>query len=181
MTKALIIVDLQNDFVTGSLTVPGAEQVAKRIHRHLLQGDLLADYVVTTQDWHVDPGDHFTEWPKHCQANTPGAELVDEIKDLPFEARFRKGQYGAGYSGFDGEAYGAPKSIMLKEWLTEHGVTEVDIIGIALDHCVKATALDAVKAGFETCVLRPWTAYVDAKSAEEALIEMHQAGVRIME
>jgi nicotinamidase/pyrazinamidase len=121
----------------------------------------------------------------HCVAETWGAQLVDEIKDLPFEARWLKGQHEAAYSGFDAAIfttpeYPEPALSHFGGWLKNYEVTEVDIVGIALEHCVKATALDAVKAGFKTRVLRPLTARVDPKTGDEALIKMGRAGIRIL-
>lgn len=177
--RALIVVDVQNDFISGSLPVPGGEQVASKVRK--LMTDHRYDVVVTTQDWHINPGDHWSEtpdykdsWPVHGKAGTEGAELHPFIAPLPVTARFRKGQRQASYSGFDGvtEA-GEP----LQLWLDEHRIDEVDVVGLATDYCVKATAIDAAKAGFTTHVLLPFTAAVTPEGGVAAREEMAAAGV----
>lgn len=191
MTSALIIVDLQNDFIDGSLAVADGEQAAARI-ANLVQGKPPYDVIVTTQDWHIDPGPHFSDtpdftntWPVHCKAGTRGAELSPRLDPIlgRIDARFYKGELNAAYSGFEGVNGTTPDSHLgLAAWLREHAITEVDVVGIATDYCVKATALDAVKEGLKTAVLLPYTATVDGLaggSGEQALIEMRKAGVEI--
>lgn len=185
--NALIIVDVQNDFIDGSLAVADGDQAAARI-ANLVQGNAPYDVIVTTQDWHIEPEDHFSEtpdftntWPVHCKTGTRGAALsprLDPIRDR-IDARFFKGHYSAAYSGFEGTTIGGHT---LAEYLRAKGITEVDVVGIATDYCVKATALDAVKEGLKTAVLLPYTAAVDGHeggSGEQALIEMRKAGVEI--
>jgi nicotinamidase/pyrazinamidase len=158
MTKALIIVDVQNDFIAGSLPCQDGKQTARRIGNALNTPERGGyDYVITTQDWHVNPGEHFEEWPEHCQAYTWGAALHDDIKNLKVDAYFQKGHFSAAYSGFEGTGYGG---MTLVEFLTENRVTEVDVVGLAFEHCVKATAIDAAKLGFHTRVLGPYTSSV---------------------
>lgn len=178
MTKALIVVDVQNDFISGSLPVPGGEQVAQRIAYQLLPH--YEGYAVTTQDFHVNPGDHFTEWPEHCVAGTPGCYLHESIANISFDGKFLKGQSDAAYSGFEGRDIQG-EGLSLAKWLTQHKVTEVDIVGLALDHCVKATALDAVKEGFTATVWLPYTAAVTPEGGEAAVAEMEAAGVTIVQ
>ncbi|GAA3232837.1 nicotinamidase [Actinocorallia longicatena] len=183
MTRALIIVDVQNDFCEGgSLPVGGGSEVATAISGHVADGGY--DHVVATRDFHLDPGAHFsgdpdyaTTWPPHCVIGTPGADFHPNLVLAPIEAVFSKGRESAAYSGFEGlHDDGTP----LGEWLAAHGVTEVDVVGIATDHCVRATALDAVKAGLATTVLLPLTAGVAAGSTLTALGEMRAAGIGLV-
>lgn len=163
MSRALIVVDVQNDFCEGgSLAVAGGAAVASAIS-DLLAGEHRYDHVVATQDHHIDPGAHFSDhpdyidsWPVHCVAGTPGADFHPNLVNRPFEAVFTKGEYAAAYSGFEGFADGES----LAEWLADHEVTEVDVVGIATDYCVRATALDAAEAGLATRVLLDLTAAV---------------------
>jgi nicotinamidase/pyrazinamidase len=181
MTRALLVVDVQNDFCEGgSLAVTGCSAVATAITGHLHASAGRYAHVVATRDHHVDPGDHFADepdyldtWPAHCVVGTPGAELHPALDRGPIEEVFDKGEYAAAYSGFEGRAGG----VGLADWLIERGVTEVDIAGIATDHCVRATALDAVAAGFATRVLLPLTAGVAEASTAAALEQLRSAGV----
>ena len=160
--RALIIVDVQNDFCEGgSLAVDGGGEVARAISRYLQDGHGYA-HVVATNDYHVDPGGHFSDdpdyassWPRHCVAGTPGARFHPDLDMARVEAVFRKGTHAAAYSGFEGvDDAGTP----LGDWLREHDVHEVDVVGIATDYCVRATAADAARAGFATRVLLGLTA-----------------------
>ena len=174
MAKALIIVDVQNDFCEGgSLAVAGGAALAGEITEMLAETTDF-DFVVATQDWHVEPGSHFSETPY-----------------------FRKGKYDAGYSGFDGllapedevavgerEAHesvedGNEFPVSLDDWLRENDIDDVVVVGIATDHCVRATALDAVNAGYNTTVLRDFVVGIDDDAAEEALEELVDAGVEV--
>jgi nicotinamidase/pyrazinamidase len=181
--RALIIVDVQNDFCEGgSLAVTGGAAVARAIT------DLLAkphDYthVVATKDFHIDPGEHFSDhpdytasWPAHCVVGTPGAEFHPQFDPGAVEAVFKKGHHSAAYSGFEGaDESGTP----LADWLKQRGVDEVDVVGIATDYCVQATAADAAKAGFATRVLRDLTAGVAPETTERAVEQLRAAGVEI--
>ncbi|PWW20969.1 nicotinamidase/pyrazinamidase [Geodermatophilus normandii] len=181
MRRALLVVDVQNDFCEGgSLAVAGGAAVAGAISEHVRSAGYA--HVVATRDHHVDPGGHFAEqpdyletWPAHCVAGTGGAELHPSLDRGPIEAVFDKGEYAAAYSGFEGRADG----VGLADWLREHGVDAVDVVGIATDHCVRATALDAVAAGFATRVLLPLTAGVSEASTDAALDELRTAGVEL--
>lgn len=188
--RALVVVDVQNDFCEGgSLAVEGGAAVAAGISRLLADGAGAAgyDHVVATQDHHVDPGSHWSHtpdyvdsWPVHCAAGTHGAEFhegLDEATRASFEAVFRKGDFAAAYSGFEGKDESGER---LAPWLRERGVTEVDVVGIATDHCVRATALDARADGFSTRVLTAWCAGVAADSTEAALRTLHEAGVAVV-
>ena len=222
MSRALIIVDVQNDFCEGgSLPVEGGAALAGAISEYVDAHHGQFDHVVATQDWHVDPGAHFSEdpdfvdsWPKHCVAGTRGAELHPDLDTEYIQAYFRKGQFTAAYSGFEGllapeDAVptgdrkpgampvsggatgrdddadgdfsgpdGGEDAIGLDDWLQSHDVEDVVVVGIATDHCVKATALDGVQAGYSVTVLRDLTVGV-AEDLDDAIAEMELGGVDI--
>ena len=179
--RALIIVDVQNDFCEGgSLAVTGGASVAAGISAVLRDDPSRWGHVVATKDFHVDPGAHFGDppdyvdsWPPHCVAGTPGADFHPELDTERIEAVFEKGEHAAAYSGFEGHAGG----IGLAAWLRMRDVSEVDVVGIATDHCVRATAVDAVREGFDTTVLLDLTAGVASGTTDAALVEMQRAGV----
>ncbi|MGV0791997.1 isochorismatase family protein [Mycolicibacterium sp. XJ1819] len=181
--RALIIVDVQNDFCEGgSLAVTGGADVARGVSE-LLAGRHDYAYVVATKDFHIDPGEHFSDapdyrasWPRHCVVGTPGAEFHPQFDPSAVQAVFHKGHHSAAYSGFEGiDEDGTP----LADWLRERGVDAVDVVGIATDYCVAATASDAAKAGFATRVLLDLTAGVAPESTAEAVDNMRAAGVQV--
>lgn len=183
--RALLIVDVQNDFCEGgSLAVVGGAAVARAITDYLAgPGAARYDHVVATQDFHVDPGRHFSpqpdfvdSWPVHCVADSAGAQFHPSLSTDRIEEIFRKGQYAAAYSGFEGSD---AKGGSLLSWLAERGVTEVDVAGVATDYCVRATAADAAKAGFETAVLLGLTAGVGEHTTASAIKLMQAAGVTL--
>ena len=183
--RALLVVDVQNDFCAGgALAVAGGSAVASDITRLLRSsGDEYA-HIVATRDHHIDPGAHFSaepdfvdSWPPHCRVGTPGADFHPELAADLFEAVFSKGAYEAAYSGFEGVD---DEAKTLSSWLRERGVTDVDIVGIATDHCVRATALDAVAEGFGVRVLVPYTAGVSESTTGTALDRMREAGVELV-
>lgn len=183
--RALIIVDVQNDFCAGgSLPVPDGAGVAGAINDYLAR-EPGYHHVVATKDFHIDPGGHFSDhpdysssWPPHCVAGTTGAEFRPDLDTRPIEAVFYKGKHAAAYSGFEGaDENGTP----LLEWLRQRGVDEVDVVGLATDHCVKRTAEDAARNGLSTRVLVGLTAAVDPSSVAQALAEMRSAGVELVE
>lgn len=182
MSKALIVVDVQNDFCPGgALAVSGGADVAAAISAHLTETD--ADHVVATRDYHIDPGSHFSDepdfvrsWPVHCVAGTAGAGFHPELDITPIEAVFSKGQYSDGYSGFDGVDR---DELPLPRWLLTHEVREVDVVGLATDHCVRATALDAAKSGLRTTVLLNLTAGVSQHTVDKAVEDLTAAGVAL--
>ncbi|HEU4546554.1 MAG TPA: isochorismatase family protein [Microlunatus sp.] len=183
MARALIVVDVQNDFCEGgSLAVAGGAEVARRI-ADLIGSDHSYDEVVATRDHHVDPGDHFAErpdfvdsWPAHCVAHTEGAQHHPSLAAAAFAAIFDKGEYAAAYSGFEGtSAAGEPLAV----WLRSRGVDQVDVCGLATDYCVKATALDAARSGFVTAVLLDLTAAVDPANTDAVVDELTAAGVTV--
>ncbi|WP_346844561.1 nicotinamidase [uncultured Rothia sp.] len=205
MSKALIIVDVQNDFCPGgSLATEEGANVAAAISEYVEvhHGDYEA--IVATQDWHKDPGSHFSEnpdfktsWPVHCLADSPGAETHKNLDTDYIDAFFRKGEFEAAYSGFEGllapedtvmtgerdageKAEDHTPKVSLDDWLQENDISEVDVVGIATDFCVKATALDAVDAGYETRVLSELTAAVSEEGLDQALEELEDAGITLV-
>jgi nicotinamidase/pyrazinamidase len=184
--RALLIVDVQNDFCEGgSLAVAGGTAVARAITEYLAGPDgARYDHVVATQDYHVDPGPHFSaqpdyavSWPPHCVAGTAGALFRPELDTSRIEAIFRKGAHTAAYSGFEGSN---ERGESLRTWLVERQVTDVDIAGLTADYCVRATAVDAVVADFVTTALLGLTAGVAEISTKDAIEAMRQAGVTLL-
>ncbi|VXB09521.1 Nicotinamidase/pyrazinamidase [Arthrobacter sp. 9V] len=205
MSRALIIVDVQNDFCEGgTLAVAGGAAVANAITEYVDANQQHFDHIVATQDWHIEPGEHFSEapdmvdsWPPHCRAGSKGAELHEDLDPEYIHAYFRKGQYTAAYSGFEGvlapeddvptgdlKAGAATVEVLdedaigLDDWLQSHDVEEVVVVGLATDYCVKATALDAVQAGYTTTVIAGLTAGI-AEDLSDAYDEMEAAGVEV--
>jgi nicotinamidase/pyrazinamidase len=181
--RALIIVDVQNDFCEGgSLAVAGGAAVARAVSARLA-GDHDYAHVVATKDFHVDPGSHFSDhpdfaasWPPHCVAGTAGADFHPDLDTSAVQAVFLKGRHAAAYSGFEGaDETGTP----LADWLRSRGVDEVDVVGIATDYCVRATAADAVQAGFGTRVLLDLTAGVAPASTAQAIEDLRAADVEL--
>jgi nicotinamidase/pyrazinamidase len=181
--RALIVVDVQNDFCEGgSLAVAGGTEVARKITE--LLADHAYDHVVATKDYHIDPGTHFSDepdfkdsWPPHCVVGTSGVDFHPAFATTAVEAVFHKGHYSAAYSGFEGAS--ADDDTSLADWLRAKGIDAVDVVGIATDYCVKATAADAVAAGFTTRVLLDMTAGVSPTTTDEAVDALRAAGVEI--
>jgi nicotinamidase/pyrazinamidase len=182
--RALVIVDVQNDFCEGgSLAVGGGGAVARAISGRLASPGHGWQHVLATRDYHIDPGPHFSAqpdfagtWPPHCRVGTPGADFHPDLDTSLVEQVFSKGAHAAAYSGFEGTA---ADGTALADWLRAAGVTAVDVAGIATDYCVRATAADAVRAGFPTRVLLELTAGVDPTTTEEALTELSALGVEL--
>ena len=190
LTRALILVDVQNDFCEGgSLAVAGGAEIARRISAHVLGHADEYAVIVGTADWHDDPGAHFAEhpdyvdsWPPHCRIGTDGA-LFHPAAEPAFEhveAIFRKGNHAAAYSGFEGFTTEGDRRIGLADWLRDRAIEQVDVVGIAADHCVRATALDAAEEGFETTVLLDLTAGVARQTTDAALAAMRAAEVELV-
>lgn len=181
-TTALVVVDVQNDFCEGgSLAVAGGASVAARVSDLLASGAYRT--VVATRDHHIDPGDHFSDtpnfvdsWPRHCEAGTPGVELHEPLTTSMFAAVFDKGEYSAGFSGFEGSTSDGEE---LADWLRERGITTLDLCGIATDHCVRATALDGVREGFVMRVVQDLTAAVMPQNLPALREELTAAGVQV--
>ncbi|MEU0369892.1 isochorismatase family protein [Streptomyces sp. NPDC006283] len=188
MHRALIVVDVQNDFCEGgSLAVAGGADVAAAITDLVGQAQPGYRYVVATRDHHIEPGAHFSDnpdfvdsWPRHCVAGTEGVgfhpNFAPAVASGAISAVFDKGAYAAAYSGFEGTD---ENGSTLAEWLHAREVTEVDVVGIATDHCVRATALDAAREGFTTQVLLDLTAGVAEATTTRALEQLREAGVEL--
>src|SRR4051794_10027338 len=170
--EALIIVDVQNDFVGGgALAVPAGDEIGRRLHE--LAGSGRYELVVATRDWHPpDHGSFGAPWPVHCVAGTEGAELHPALERAAIDVIVDKGQAvdTDGYSGFEGTD--------LEEILRERGITQVTIVGLATDYCVKNTALDALRAGFQVTVDSTAVRGVEVEpgDSERALAEVRAAG-----
>jgi nicotinamidase/pyrazinamidase len=181
--RALIIVDVQNDFCEGgSLAVAGGAAVARGISE-LLASDPGYAHVVATKDFHIDPGEHFSDnpdyalsWPRHCVVGTAGAEFHPDFDPAGVEAVFMKGHHSAAYSGFEGTD---ESGTTLADWLRQRGIDEVDVVGLATDYCVRATAADAAEAGFSTRVLLDLTAGVAPESTAKAVEDLRAVGVEV--
>jgi nicotinamidase/pyrazinamidase len=184
VVRALIIVDVQNDFCEGgSLAVGGGTAVAQGITSLLATGDHGYDHVVASQDFHIDPGSHFSahpdyaaSWPPHCVAGTPGQDFHPDLDTSAVGAIFRKGAHAAAYSGFEGRT---ADGTGLADWLRAHDVDSVDVVGIATDYCVRATAADAASAGFQTRVLLGLTAGVAPGTTADAIEALRGSGVEV--
>ncbi len=183
MSRALVLVDIQNDFCEGgTLAVDGGLRVAAAVAALAEQGraDGLYDFVIATRDWHIDPGKHFEVWPVHCVAGTAGAQLNPNIAaDVRLDAMFDKGQYSDGYSGFEGKTGLSEHPTSLRAWLREHDVTHLEVVGLATDHCVRATVLDA-RPEFEVQVDLNYCAAVSETGERQAVIDMEAAGATIL-
>lgn len=187
--RALVIVDVQNDFCEGgSLAVEGGADVARQVSEHVSRHAADYDHVVATADWHIDPGGHFSQnpdyvdtWPVHCVAGSEGAEFHPRLAGAlgHVEAVFRKGEHAAAYSGFEGRS-DDDEHVPLADWLKQRGVGQVDVVGIATDHCVRATALDAQREGLHTTVLLDLTAGVARPTTDAALAQLREVGVRLL-
>lgn len=187
MVKALLIVDVQNDFTEGgALGVTGGDRVAEGITRHLAANAGDYDAIIASRDWHDadnDNGGHFSDtpdfvdsWPVHCVADTTGAEFDPLLETAAITHEVRKGQGKPDYSAFQGIT---ETGSSLGELLDELTVTEVDVVGIATDHCVRASVLDARAAGVDVRVLTDLIAGVGEESSATAVSEMEAAGVRL--
>lgn len=189
MTRALFIVDVQNDFTErGALGVEGGDAVAERISRFLAAH--AGDYaiVVASRDWHdadSDNGGHFSAepdfvdtWPPHCVAGTDGADYDEVFDTSAVTHHLKKGQGAPAYSLFEGHADDGRTATALLE---EHGILDIDIVGIATDYCVRASALDAIAAGRRIRVFTDLIAGVHADSSDAALAELAHAGAELVE
>ncbi|MFI1584633.1 isochorismatase family protein [Embleya sp. NPDC020630] len=189
MSQGLIVVDVQNDFCEGgSVPVAGGERIAAAI-ADLVEESAGSDYhyVVATRDHHIDPGSHFSEnpdfkdsFPVHCVAGHEGGEFhpnfAPAVMGGKVDAVFFKGAHSASKSGFEGaDEEGTP----LADWLRSRGVEDVDIVGIATDHCVRATALDAVKAGLRARVRLDYSVGVAPDTTAATLDDFRRAGVAV--
>ncbi|HYG92769.1 MAG TPA: isochorismatase family protein [Nocardioides sp.] len=190
VNRALLIVDVQNDFVEGgSLGVAGGKEVAARITAHL--AERAGDYAVVaaSRDWHHAEGtngghfhapgedpDYLATWPVHCVSDQPGSDYATELVTDAVTHHVRKGMGVPAYSAFEGVT---DEGLRLADVLREAGVTEVDVSGIATDYCVRASALDARREGFAVRLLPGLHAGVAPGTSEAAVREMAEAGVEV--
>lgn len=192
MTRALLIVDVQNDFTEGgALGITGGSAVAVGVSELLHGGDGRERYqlVIASRDWHdpdslndghfAHPGespDYVETWPPHCVSGTVGADYHPSLDIGQIDVHVRKGMGIAAYSAFEGEVSDGRS---LAQVLTAHGIDRLDVVGLATDYCVRATALDAVTAGFRVRILTDLIAGVAAESSIVALTELAAAGVEL--
>ncbi len=183
--RALLVVDVQPTFCEGgALPVEGGNATAEAIAAYAAAHRDRYDLVVTTQDWHVAPGHHFSDqpdyvdtWPPHGVAGSAEAELHPALADLHPDASVKKGAYQAAYSGFEGvDEAGRP----LAEILHGAGIEDVDVVGIAESHCVRATTLDAIAEGLRARVFTDLTVPVSPELGERARADMAAAGAELV-
>lgn len=182
MARALIIVDVQPTFCEGgALAVEGGNAVAEAIAAYAADHREEYDVVVTTQDWHIDPGDHFSDtpdyvdtWPPHGVAGTDEAEIHPALADVDADLSVKKGQYAAAYSGFEGADV---EGVGLSALLAARHVDSIDVVGIAESHCVLRTALDGVAEGLGVRVLTDLTVPVTPEQGAAAREQLAAAGV----
>ena len=182
--RALIIVDVQPTFCEGgALAVAGGNAVAERVAAYATAHREDYRLIVTTQDWHIEPGAHFSAapdyvdtWPPHGVAGSAEAELHPALAGLGLDAQVKKGQYAAAYSGFEGVT---DDGASLDQVLAADGITALDVVGLAESHCVKDTALDGLHRGYAVRVLTDLTEPVSPELGEAARAEMRAAGVEL--
>lgn len=189
MARALLIVDVQNDFTEGgALATDGGAQVARDITAHLRAHGSEYALVLASRDWH-NPGDdnggHFADepdyvdsWPRHCVAGTPGADFHPDLDASLIDVEVRKGQGAPHYSAFQGTTDSGQNLI---DVLASRDIDDLDIVGIATDHCVRASALDALAAGVQVRVLDGLTSAVGEDSRAAALAEIRETGGEVID
>lgn len=191
MIRALFVIDVQNDFTEGgALGVTGGGAVARDITEYLRRHPGRYGEVIASRDWHDadnDNGGHFatteapdfvTTWPVHCVAGTAGADYHFALDTDLITLHIRKGQGVPAYSIFEGFT---PEGVAFRQALAERGVQDIDVVGIATDYCVRASALDALAAGFRVRVLTDLIAGVSADSSAASLAELADAGATVVE
>jgi len=189
MARALLVIDVQNDFCEGgALAVEGGAQVARKISSYLETANY--DLVVASRDWHdadsTNSG-HFAEagsepnyrttWPVHCVADTEGANYHPNLSTAKIDVDIYKGQGQNGYSIFEGVT---KQGQSFADLLDSKAITEVDVVGIATDHCVLASATDSKKHGLTVRVISSLTAGVSAESTEKAIDQMIDDGIEVL-
>jgi nicotinamidase/pyrazinamidase len=191
MARALLVIDVQNDFCEGgALACEGGAAVAAKITDYLQKHKDRYDLIVASRDWHTpnDSNDgHFppagtqpdyvNTWPLHCIAGTEGAKYHPNLDESLIDVHIKKGQGANGYSIFEGTT---ESDQSLLELLNHNYISAVDVVGIATDHCVRASALDAVRSGIETRVISSLTAGVSPSSVEKAIDELIDSGVTVV-
>ena len=191
MTKALLVIDVQNDFCEGgALACEGGSAVAAKISSFLGEHKDSYDFVIASRDWHtpndsndghfppagIEP-DYVKTWPLHCIAGTKGAEYHPNLDTDLIDVHIKKGQRANGYSIFDGVT---EDGATFTDFLESNAITEVDVVGIATDYCVRASALDSVRKGLQVRVISSLTAGVSPESIERAIDEMVDAGIAVV-
>jgi nicotinamidase/pyrazinamidase len=191
MNNALLVIDVQNDFCEGgALACAGGAAVAQNITDYLNSGKSNYDYVIASRDWHT-PGElndgHFPPngnepdfvktWPLHCLAGSQGAEYHPSLDGTLIDIHIKKGQSANGYSIFDGTDESGKSFAQV---ISDLEISSVDVVGIATDYCVRASALDSLKHGLNVKVITSLTAGVNPQSTEAAIDEMVDAGVRVV-
>lgn len=191
MKRALLVIDVQVDFCEGgALACSGGAKVATAITDHIKANRQSYDYVIASRDWHT-PGslndghfpakgeepDFVSTWPLHCIAGEKGAEYHENLDASLIDIHVKKGQDANGYSIFDGTDESGKSFFDLAQ---ELGITEVDVVGIATDYCVRASSLDANKHNLDVRVITSLTAGVASDSTEAAIDEMVDAGVKVV-
>jgi nicotinamidase/pyrazinamidase len=189
MARALLVIDVQNDFCEGgALAVAGGAQVAGKISSYLQTSKY--DLVVASRDWHdadntnsghfAEPGsepNYATTWPVHCVADTQGANYHPNLSTANIDVHIYKGQGQNGYSIFEGVTESGQS---FTDLLAEKSITEADLVGIATDHCVFASARDSKKHGLKVRVISSLTAGVSAESTEKAIDRMIDEGIEVI-
>jgi nicotinamidase/pyrazinamidase len=171
MKKALLIVDVQNDFVEGgTLACLGGLSLAKKIYDYYLKHKNYYNYIFLSRDWHISSIKHFEKWPVHCVKNTKGAEFVYPVNKIKGTI-ISKGQYDDGYSAFSNPT-------LLKS-LKQNNIKNIDICGIATDYCIKETALDAFKYIKNVNLLKNLCVGVMLDSSKSAILELKNKGINI--
>jgi nicotinamidase/pyrazinamidase len=190
MSKALFVIDVQNDFCEGgALACQGGAQVAASITAYLQSSKSDYEFVIASRDWHTpnsENGGHFpaqgfepdfvNTWPLHCIAGEPGADYHSNLDRSLIDIHIKKGQGQHGYSIFEGVTDSGEK---LEDLIQRLEIAEVDVVGIATDYCVRASALDANNSGLQVRVITSLTAGVSAASTEAAIDELVDAGVKV--
>lgn len=191
MSRALLVIDVQVDFCEGgALACDGGAAVASAITKHIMSNRKDYDLVIASRDWHTPgsensghfpkPGiepDFVSTWPLHCIAGEKGAEYHPNLDSSLIDVHIKKGQDANGYSIFEGID---DQGQSFKEVLEANSITDVDVVGIATDYCVRASSLDAQKHGLRARVISSLTAGVNAASVEAAIDEMIDAGVLVV-
>ncbi len=190
MTRALLVIDVQVDFCEGgALACSGGAAVAKAISEHIAQNKEHYDYVIASRDWHTPNSlnsghfppagvapDFVTTWPLHCIAGEPGAQYHENLDASLIDLHIKKGQDANGYSIFDGTD---PDGRDFAGLVKDLRITEVDVVGIATDYCVRASSMDAKSRGLFVRVITSLTAGVDVQSTETAIDEMVDFGIEV--
>lgn len=185
MSRMLIVIDVQRDFCEGgALAVEGGNRVAEKINDYINRTKGHYSKIVASKDFHVAPGNHWSDkpdyidtWPVHCAIGTDGVLLHPAIDVANIDETFYKGQYSAAYSAFEGKSWAG---VLLIDYMRQYGITHVDVVGLALDYCVKATAIDAAEFVSSTVILTlTASVHSDLASTEKLMQEFADASVEV--